>query len=123
MNNKIVIIGLLAVFIAQISTVQITLAASPTLIDGNVCDGALVTGDMEAKCIPEYIAFLIGQLFKLTGALALIMVMVGGFEYTLDKLVGGKEKGIKRIRNGILGMIISGFAFFIVRFIIITLRG
>jgi hypothetical protein len=94
-----------------------------TLINETICGGGLVSGEMDASCIPEYIAYLIQQLFMLTGALSLIMIMIGGFEYTLDKLVGGKEKGVKRIRNGILGLVISGFAFFIVRFAILALKG
>lgn len=80
-------------------------------------------GTIGANCVPLYIAFVISNVFMLTGALSVIMIMWGGFEYTLDKLVGGKEKGIKRIQHGILGMVVSGLAFFIVNFAVAALKG
>lgn len=85
------------------------------------CD--FLSGQIEAKCIPYFIAHTIGELFKFTGALCIIMIMYGGFEYTLDKLAGGKERGIKRIQHGILGMVVSAFAFFIVKFFISAIQG
>lgn len=98
-------------------------AFAQTLINYNVPGCDFRSGQIGASCVPSYIAFVIGQIFMLTGALSLIMIMWGGTEYTLDKLIGGKEKGITRIRHGILGMVVSGLAFFIVNFAVGALKG
>lgn len=98
-------------------------AFAQTLISYNVPGCNFRSGVINANCVPQYIAFLIGQIFMLTGALSLIMIMWGGIEYTLDKLIGGKEKGITRIKHGILGMVVSGLAFFIVNFAVGALKG
>ena len=112
---------LLILCIAALSAVQTTHAQS--LINYDITGCNFREGTISASCVPIYIAYLIGEIFKLTGALAVIMIMIGGFEYTLNSLAGGKEKGVKRIKNGILGMVISGFSFFIIQMIILTLKG
>lgn len=95
-------------------------AYAQSIINDNICN--FTSGVFDASCIPLFIAGVIGELFKLTGALSLLMIMVGGFEYSLDKLAGGKERGTKRIQNGIIGMVVSAFAFFIVSFIISAIK-
>ena len=114
MKNHVYIL----VAIVTLVSAQTIDAGNPSLITRELCNGDLVTGVIDDTCAGEFIAHVIKQLFMLTGALSLLMIMVGGFEYTLDKIVGGKEKGVKRIKNGILGLVLSGLAFFIVQFVI-----
>lgn len=96
-------------------------AISAQIIDYEICDFG--DGRISASCIPIFIAHVIGEVFKFTGALSILMIMFGGFEYTLDKLAGGKERGIKRIQHGIGGMVISALAFFVVKFFISAVQG
>ena len=99
-----------------------TFASAQSLLDEIPgCD--FQTGAIKASCIPIYIAYLIEQIFMLTGAICLIVIMVGGYQYALGQIVGGKEKAQATIRYGIIGMIVSALSFFIIDFIISSLAG
>lgn len=75
------------------------------------------TGDVHIDCVTGFITHVITQIFTLCAAVSLIAIMWGGYEYAFGNLVGGKEKGMARIRWGILGMIISAFSLFILSFV------
>ena len=79
------------------------------------------TGELTAECIPNYIGFLIQQVFAFTGAIFLIVLIIGGYQYAFGNIAGGKEKGMERIRFGIIGMIVCALSFFIIDFIISTI--
>lgn len=76
------------------------------------------TGDVHANCVIAFIAHVIRQIFSLSAALSFIAIIWGGYEYALGNMVGGKEKGLTRLRWGIIGMIMSAFSLFILSFVI-----
>jgi hypothetical protein len=82
------------------------------------CKSKFLSGEVTADCVPQYIAYVIQQVFSFTGAVALIVIMVGGFQYALGTVAGGKDKAKATIQFGIVGMIVSALAFFILSFII-----
>lgn len=82
------------------------------------CKGKFESGEVTADCVPQYIAYVIQQVFAFTGAVCLIMIMIGGFQYALGNVAGGKDRAQATIRNGIIGMVVSALAFFILSFII-----
>jgi len=88
---------------------------------GGVAGCNFKTGELSAECIPNYIGFLIQQVFAFTGAIFLIVLIIGGYQYAFSNIAGGKEKGVERIRFGIIGMIVCALSFFIIDFIISTI--
>lgn len=81
------------------------------------CD--FFTGFISADCVPKYIAYLIGEIFKLTGAVFLIMIIVGGYQYVISKAGGGGgEEGKDRVRFAIIGFLVTALSFYIVDFIL-----
>jgi len=88
---------------------------------GGVAGCNFRTGELSAECIPNYIGFVIQQVFAFTGAIFLIVLMIGGYQYAFGNIAGGKEKGMERIRYGIIGMIVCALSFFIIDFIISTI--
>ena len=108
-------------------SVPTVLAQSPSLIPADPlsihADCNFKSGEVKPDCVPAYVAYLIKTVFSFTGAVSMIVIMIGGFQYALGNIVGGKEKGEQRIRWGILGLLISALSFFIVDFIASTIAG
>ncbi len=95
-----------------------------SLIGNDVpCRDKFLSGQITADCVPQYIAYVIQQVFALTGAICLIVIMIGGFQYALGTVAGGKDKAMATIRYGIIGMIVSALAFFILDFVISAIAG
>ncbi|MDD5469415.1 MAG: hypothetical protein PHO92_01285 [Candidatus Peribacteraceae bacterium] len=95
--------------------------------DSLISDGAggcdFASGQVHADCIPGYIAYLIKILFGFTGGICLIVILVGGFQYALGTVAGGKDKAMATIRYGIIGMILSALSYVIVNFIVTAIAG
>lgn len=92
-------------------------ASAFALITGSIPNCDFASGSFGTDCVPSFIAHVIQQIFTLTGALSLIAIMWGGYEYAFGNLIGGKEKGMARVRWGVTGMIISAFSLFILSFV------
>ena len=95
-------------------------APTPTLVPASFKGGcSFASGVMSAQCVPNYIAYLIGTIFELTGAVFLLMVIVGGYQYVFGKATGGGgEEGKARVRFAIIGFLITALSFYIVDFIL-----
>ena len=98
-------------------------AQDTALITGNAGTCDFASGQIEADCIPKYIAYLIEILFGFTGGICLIVILVGGFQYALGTVAGGKDKAMATIRYGIIGMIVSACSYLIVNFIVSAISG
>ena len=96
------------------------LGAEAALIE-NVPGCDFVTGQVRAGCMVMFMAHLIGQVFKFTGVICLIVIMWGGYELALGNAIGGKEKGQARIRFGIIGMVVCAACLAIVDFAVSAL--
>lgn len=100
---------------AQTPSLFPTYGTEPTVAPG--CD--FETGEMSAECIPSYIAYLIGVIFKLTGAIFLLMIILGGYQYAISKMGGGGgEEGKARVRFAIIGFLVTALSFYIVDFVL-----
>jgi hypothetical protein len=91
--------------------------------DDTPCKQQFIDGDITSECIVQYIGYLIKQIFAFSGGIFFIVLLVGGFQYTIGPLIGGEEKGLGTIRWGIIGMIVSGFSFFIIDFVVSAIAG
>ena len=99
---------------------------TPTLIPAEPispeCD--FQSGEVTAKCVPIYIAYLIKTIFGFAGAICLFVIMFAGYEFVLGSLTGGDTSaGKERLKWGIIGFIVSALSFFIIDFVISTLAG
>ena len=80
------------------------------------------TGLIAAPCVPAYIAYLISVIFALTGAIFLLMIILGGYQYVIGKAGGGGgEEGKARVRFAIIGFLVTALAFYIVDFVLSAL--
>jgi hypothetical protein len=127
---------LLGLVLAGISITSIVHAQTPSLIpvsgcidnDGNpiACPAPAAatgcnfnTGIFQSECIPAYLAYIIGVLFKLTGAIFLLMLILGGYQYVIGKAGGGGgEEGKARVRFAIIGFLVTALSFYIVDFVL-----
>jgi len=98
-------------------------AAQDALITANAGTCDFASGQIEAVCIPKYIAYLIEILFGFTGGICLIVILVGGFQYALGTVAGGKDKAMATLRYGIIGLIVSACSYLIVNFIATAING
>lgn len=86
------------------------------------CD--FTSGKIDAECVPVFIAHLIQQIFMFTGAICLIMIMIGAYQLVLGRSIGAEtSKGQSTITWGLIGFIAAALSFFIVDFIISSLAG
>lgn len=126
---KISILSFLALFmfsVPLIATGGVVMAATvqDCLAQGSNLD--LATADCAKNdtsgagtSITTFIGKVLNILSVIVGAVAVVMIIVGGFRYTTS---GGKEEGIKGAKNSILyalvGLIIVALAQVIVRFVL-----
>lgn len=79
---------------------------------------SFLSGEIHFDCIPIFIAYLIEYIFGFIGTLSLIMIMYAGYEIALGPVANTGESGKNRLRNAIIGLIVSVMVFAIVNFII-----
>jgi hypothetical protein len=120
---------LTAVFVLPILSLTFTpviaLAASPpTPVDELRCGtNAGATGDCHKKpdspSLNEIIAKIINVISSLVAAVAVIMIIVGGFRYVVSAGDSNKVGAAKStITNAIIGLVIAVFAQVIVRYVL-----
>ena len=105
----------------QTGIVLHTFAATPSLIPPpfTVTGCNFGGGDLDASCVPNYIAYLIKIIFELTGAIFLLMIIIGGYQYVISKAGGGGgDEGKARVRFAIVGFLVTALSFYIVDFIL-----
>ena len=88
-------------------------------IPGGDCN--LITGDLHATCIPDYLQYLIGVFFTFIGVFFFIMIVFAGYQIALGSAFGDKEAGKNKLKNAIFGFIISALSFFIIKFVLSTI--
>jgi hypothetical protein len=97
-------------------------AATPSLIPASLTGCDFATGKLDASCIGLYIAYLIKIIFELTGAIFLLMIIIGGYQYVISKASGGGgDEGKARVRFAIVGFLVTALSFYIVDFILNSL--
>lgn len=97
-------------------------AEAQSAIITNVAGCAFGTGQVTAACVPAFLAHIIRFVFSLTGAFAVIMIVISGYQIALAKALGrDRSEGFTRLRVAIIGFILSACSWFIVDFIIQSL--
>lgn len=97
-------------------------AGAQTAIVTSVSGCDFVGGRVTAGCVPAFLAHIIRFIFGLTGAFALIMIIISGYQIALAKALGrDRSEGFTRLRVAIIGFILCAFSWFIIDFIIRSL--
>jgi len=104
--------------VAMAATVQDCLAQGSNLdLATNDCTNKDTAG--AGTSLTTFIGKVLNILSVVVGAVAVVMIIVGGFRYTTS---GGKEEGVKGAKNSILyaliGLVIVALAQVIVRFVL-----
>ena len=105
---------------ATLAFLLVPLSAEAALIE-NIPGCDFVTGQVAPSCMIIYMAHLIREVFKFTGVICIVVIMIGGYELVLGNAIGGKERGQSRIQFGIIGMIVCASSLAIVDFIVSSL--
>ena len=61
----------------------------------------------EANNLPAYLKAMFKLLIGVAGALAVVMITLGGIEYMSTDSMFGKEEGRKKINNALLGLLLA----------------
>ena len=81
-------------------------------------------GMLKAACVPALITYLIKFVFALVGSIALIQIIISGYQIALAKVTGrDRSEGLTRLRVAIIGFIICAFSWYIIDFVISSLAG
>lgn len=80
------------------------------------------TGDLHFECVPLLIANIVGFLFAGVGTFCLIQIIIAGYEFALGSALGGStDKGKQRMRNALIGLVVSVLSYAIVNFLLDSL--
>lgn len=96
--------------------------AQPTSIITGIAGCDFATGQVTAACGPAFLAHIIQFVFGLSGAFAVIMIIIAGYQIALAKVFNrDRSEGFTRLRVAIVGFILCACSWFIVDFIIRSL--
>jgi hypothetical protein len=89
---------------------------NPTLIPegGQIGNCNFITGDIHFDCIPLYIAYLVRTVFGLIGSIALIEIIISGYQMAISGFSGDKTAAKNRLTWSLIGLALSVFAWLIV---------
>lgn len=112
------LLPVLALLIIGFSTGQAL--AQPTVLDpgGSLGGCNFITGEIHFQCIPPFIGHLVQVIFFFVGSIALLQIIISGYQMAIGKVTGNDEEGKKRLRTAIMGFAVSVLAFFIIDVII-----
>jgi hypothetical protein len=98
-------------------------ATTPSIItEDSGCD--FVTGQIEASCVPEFIAHVIQTVFTFTGGICFILILISGYRLLVSVVTGGdKTQGMEMLRWAVVGFVVSALTFFIIDFVISSIAG
>jgi len=97
-------------------------AAAQTSIITNIPGCDFASGKVTAACVPAFLAHIIKFVFGLTGAFALIMIIISGYQIALARAMGrDRSEGFTRLRVALIGFILCACSWFIVDFIVRSL--
>jgi len=89
---------------------------------GGGCD--LANGNIDADCIPDFIAHIIATIFGFTGGVFLILVILSGYKIAIGSVTGSdSSKGKEMLKQSIFGFILCALTWFIIDFFISVLAG
>lgn len=114
---------LLALLLSLFS-VETVFAQTPSFIVSGIPGCDFTTGNLEARCVRNFLAHAMQVLFGFGGGICILMIIFAGYEIVIGSLPGGSsEAGKNRLTWAIIGFIISATSFFIMDFVISAIAG
>lgn len=101
-------------------------AASPeiaTLGLNKVLGCAVKTGDVQLWMIPHFVIYAIEGLLAVAGLIAVLFIIIGGYQYAIGGLTEERDKGKKSITYAIGGLVVALLAWAIVNLVQLALTG
>lgn len=96
-------------------------AQTPGIIQEGLTGCDFATGRLQASCIPVFIGHLVQIIMYLVGAIFVINVMIGGYQYAIGVVQGDEGKGKERIYWSIIGLIVTTCAYLIIDLVLTVL--
>lgn len=84
---------------------------------------AIREGRISLNMIPYFISHFSNWLLGMIGIVAVLFIVIGGYQYILGGLTENKERGKKTIYNALMGMGLALLAWAIVNVIIAAITG
>lgn len=114
----------LITLLASISDFLVPTAIAQGIISNSVPNCDFLSGDLSAECVPSLIGYIIKFIFALVGSIALIQIIISGYQIALAKVTGrDRSEGLTRLRVAIIGFILCAFSWYIIDFVISSLAG
>lgn len=85
---------------------------------GDFYEEKIKTGKFHWEDIAFLLLHWIQQLIILSGAVAVVLLMYGGFQYVFGSIIEDKESGKNTIRNTLLGFVVVISSYMIVDYVI-----
>ncbi len=118
--NKVKLAIITAVAVLGVVTLAPTVYASPAT---EIKDGVTDVGGGSAPALGLQIQDIINMMLFLLGAIAVVMIVIGGFRYTTSN---GEASSIKSAKDTILyaviGLIVAIMAYAIVNFVLTAFK-
>ena len=83
----------------------------------NILSCAIQTGKIHMWMIPYYMVYEIQFLIGISGLVAILFLVIGGFQYILGGVSEAKDKGKKTIQTAITGLVIVLVAWAVVNLV------
>ncbi len=84
---------------------------------------AIKSGRVHLWMLPYFITSIVNFLIYISGTVAVLFVLLGGFWYMTGGLTDDKEKGKKTITYALMGLVITLLAWIIVNIIMVQVTG
>ncbi|MEK7529078.1 MAG: pilin [Patescibacteria group bacterium] len=75
---------------------------------------AIKTGRIKLWLVPFFVTRLISFLIAIAGAISMLFIVIGGYNYVLGGLTDDKESGKKTLTYAIIGLVVALSAWIIV---------
>ena len=84
---------------------------------------AVKTGNIELWMIPHFIMYMVETVLGLAGLVAVLFMVIGGYQYAIGGMTEERDKGKKTIMYALGGMVVAMLAWAIVNLIQLALTG
>ena len=85
---------------------------------GELLGCAIRTGRISLQMVPYFITYMANFLLAMSGIVAVLFIVVGGYFYIYGGMVDQKERGKKYLVNALLGLSLATVSWALVTFII-----
>lgn len=110
-----------ALGLCALSSVPESASAQIALITSGIDGCDFATGKLLARCIPNFIGYLVQMIFGIVGLICLVTIMFAGYEIALGSIGGDTTGGKQRLLYAIIGLVVSTCAFLLVDFTVSAL--